>query len=118
METKMMGKKRTEQPNAWYDFFAPGTNVLKNSLDIEDPKELEDAERMLSQARLAVGAETIPRTFDLDHLRTIHLNLFQDIYPEWAGEIRPVGISKGVDFTQPDKIIPYANEKFQKLARR
>lgn len=115
-----MGKKRatSERPNSWYDFFAPGTDVLKNALDIEDPKELENAERTLSQARQAVGADTIPRTFDFEHFKTIHLNLFQDIYPDWAGEVRPVGISKGVNFTEPAFIESYANDTFSKLAEK
>lgn len=115
-----MGKKRatSERPNSWYGFFAPGTDVLKNALDIEDPKELEDAERTLSQARQAVGADTIPRTFDFEHFKTIHLNLFQDIYPDWAGEVRPVGISKGVNFTEPAFIESYAKDTFSKLAEK
>ncbi len=114
----MMSKKQPDKPNTWYDFFAPGTDVLRNSLGIEDPQELEDAERILSQARLAVGADTIPRTFDFEHLRTIHLNLFQDVYPDWAGEVRPVGISKGVNFTEPYHIEAYAKDTFRKLAEK
>lgn len=114
----MVRKKQStsEKPTTWYDFFAPGTDVLKNALNIEDPQELETAERTLSQARQAVGADTIPRTFDFDHFKTIHLNLFQDIYPDWAGEIRPIGISKGVNFTEPAFIEAYANDTFAKLA--
>ena len=115
-----MGKKRTisEQPNSWYDFFTPGTDVLKNALGIEDPKALEDAERILSQARQDAGADTIPRTFDFEHLKTIHLNLFQDVYPDWAGEVRPIGISKGVNFTEPYHIEAYAEETFRTLAEK
>ena len=114
----MMGKKQTDKPNTWYDFFTPGTDVLRNSLGIENPQELENAERTLSQARLAAGADIIPRTFDFEHLKTIHLNLFQDVYPDWAGEVRPVGISKGVNFTEPYHIEAYAEETFRKLAEK
>lgn len=106
----------TKKPESWNDFFIPGTEVLSNAFDIEDPKELEEAERKFSQLRQVIGNEIIPRTFDLEHLKTIHLNMFQDLYPTWAGEIRPVGINKGVNFTEPEFIESYARQIFEGLA--
>lgn len=104
------------RPETWYDFFIPGSEVLENALGIHDPEVLELAERKFSQVRQLVGADIIPQTFDFDHLKTIHLNMFQDLYPTWAGEVRPVGISKGVSFTEPEHIEPFARQIFDQLA--
>jgi cell filamentation protein len=76
----------TEDP-----YLYPGTNVLRNKLEIRDLTALDRAERRLVAQRVKDG---IPRgNFDLDHLRAIHRHLFQDIY-DWAGKLRTVEISK------------------------
>jgi cell filamentation protein len=69
----------------------PGTNVLKNKLDIREHALLERTERRLAGIRSVVGMPT--GNFDLAHLQSIHRHLYQDLY-EWAGEIRTVEISK------------------------
>jgi len=70
----------------------PGTNVLRNKLDLTDQADLDAAERRLARIRAVEGN---PKgRFDLSHLQAIHRHLFQDIY-DWAGEIRTVEISKG-----------------------
>ena len=70
----------------------PGTDVLRNKLDIRNAAELDKVERRLVTQRILEG---VPRgRFNLDHLRAIHRHLFQDVY-DWAGEIRTVNISKG-----------------------
>lgn len=70
----------------------PGTSVLRNEFGIEDARELDRAERLLTTRR---GKKGVPRgDFDLVHLRAIHRHLFQDVY-DWAGEVRTVEIAKG-----------------------
>ena len=70
----------------------PGTNVLRNKLGLRDADALDRAERGLVRLRIQEGAPT--GQFDLAHLRTIHRQLFQDVYG-WAGELRALEISKG-----------------------
>jgi cell filamentation protein len=73
-------------------YLYPGTDVLKNRLNIKDAVQLDEAEREIVLNRLRQG---IPKgKFDLDHLRAIHRHLFSPIY-EWAGEVRTVEMSKG-----------------------
>lgn len=72
-----------------------GTAVLINTLGIRDSAALEIAERRFTLARrLELYDSPVKQTFDLDHLRSTHRHLFQDIY-SWAGELRTVNISKG-----------------------
>ena len=73
-------------------YLYPGTEILRNKLDIRDADLLDRVERRLAVARIALGVPT--GDFDLDHLRAIHRHLFQDVY-DWAGEIRTVEIAKG-----------------------
>lgn len=71
----------------------PGTDVLKNRLNLTDASELEQVEAEIT----ALRAETLEpqfERFDAARFRQIHRHLFQDIY-EWAGEYRTVDISKG-----------------------
>ena len=76
----------------WDDYLEPGTDVLRNKLGLTATADLEAAERMLVVQRLREGA---PRgDFDLEHLRSIHQHLFQDVYA-WAGELRHVDMNKG-----------------------
>jgi cell filamentation protein len=70
----------------------PGTEVLRNKLDIRDKADLERVERRIVSDRASAD---IPKgKFDLDHLRAIHRHLFSPLY-DWAGEVRIVEISKG-----------------------
>ena len=69
----------------------PGTDVLRNKLDIRDQTALNQTERQFVGERIEQGA---PKgDFDLAHLQAIHKHLFQDVY-EWAGEIRKVDFHK------------------------
>lgn len=70
----------------------PGTQVLKNRLDIRETRALDIVERQLVTNRIEQG--TPKGRFDLNHMRAIHRHLFQDIY-DWAGQIRTVEIQKG-----------------------
>jgi cell filamentation protein len=76
----------------WGDYFWPGQidDCRINKLGIHDATKLEKAERKRTAVRAAQiisGDAGIPRTFDLEHLRAIHRQLFQDVY-DWAGELR------------------------------
>jgi cell filamentation protein len=76
----------------WGDYFWPGQidDCRINKLGIHDATRLENVERVRTAERAAeiiTGEADIPRTFDLEHLRAIHRQLFQDVY-DWAGDLR------------------------------
>lgn len=72
----------------------PGTDILKNTLDIHDRRALDDAEADYVSLRLRELAENPLRgDYDFKHLCAMHQYIFQDIY-EWAGEIRIINIEK------------------------
>lgn len=71
----------------------PGTDVLKNRLNLTDASELNEVEAEIA----AVRAQTLEpqfERFDAARFRQIHRQLFRDIY-DWAGEYRTIDISKG-----------------------
>ena len=73
----------------------PGTEVLRNILDIRDLQRLADFEANATTARLAeLDASPLKGRFDVAHLKAIHKFIFQDVY-SWAGEFRAVNVSKG-----------------------
>lgn len=87
----------------------PGTNVLRNKLNIQDLDILYEAERDFSSVRQAeLCNKGITGDFSLKHLCSIHRQLFQDIYP-WAGKIRTVAISKGTIFC----LVQFIEEQFE-----
>jgi cell filamentation protein len=73
----------------------PGTDVLRNVLDLCDPQQLAAFEANATAARL-IELDVLPLVgrFDVAHLKAIHRHMFQDVY-RWAGEFRTVNISKG-----------------------
>ena len=76
----------------------PGTNILKNKLDIRDLNTLHMAERDYSSVRQTeLVMQGVTGDFSFKHLCSIHKQLFQDIYT-WAGKTRTVDISKGTVF--------------------
>lgn len=76
------------------EYLYPGTNVLRNLPGIHDPVQLDRHERYHVNCRtLELKFSPGRGNFDLDHLRAIHLHLFQDLYP-FAGELRNVNIGK------------------------
>ncbi|WP_430591527.1 Fic/DOC family protein [Humidisolicoccus flavus] len=75
----------------------PGSRTLRNRLGLHDAAALEKAENDLLEIRLAELRENpslIRRSFDLNHLQSLHRYLFQDVY-EWAGDLRSVGLGRG-----------------------
>lgn len=92
----------------------PGTQVLVNKLDIHDGQQLSTVEREISIVKAAVLADNITGNFDLEHLKSIHKFLFDDIY-EWAGKIRTVDIAKGNVFCLVQFIEMQFAELYEKL---
>jgi|GEM_PF-613692 len=82
-------------------YLDPESGVLKNKLGIRDQYELDEVEREAATA----GADVIQdgygpdRTFDRDHLKGLHRQMFNRVY-EWAGSMRdetPVVDGEAVD---------------------
>lgn len=70
----------------------PNSPVLKNKLDIRDQDQLDAFEADITLARIvSISDKPLKGNFDFDHLKSIHYELFQDIY-DWAGETRRVDI--------------------------
>jgi len=93
----------------------PGTAVLRNKLDLQDPAELADFESEITAQR---ASEPLPAgRLDDNHYRAIHRHLFQDVY-DWAGEIRKVRIAKnGNWFCFPENIDKQMSDLFARLAK-
>jgi cell filamentation protein len=96
----------------------PGTDVLRNLLDLRDGAALAAREAALSAIRIAqLELRFIPGDFDLTHLQATHRYIFGDVY-SWAGDLRTVRITKGGDlFALPEHIGPYLTTLFADLSR-
>jgi cell filamentation protein len=72
-----------------------GSDCPRNFLGISNFEILTKIERVFVHKRLRQLANMpITGDFDVAHLRTIHRDIFQDVFP-WAGEFRVVNLSKG-----------------------
>ena len=72
----------------------PGTNLLKNKLDIHDSNKLFKVEKQIVLAKLYVLRQNnLIGNFDMQHFQSIHKFLFEDIY-DFAGKFRRENISK------------------------
>ena len=118
----MYPKRRMK--NQEYDYFYddeadakycyPGTNVLKNKLDIRNLDTLHMAERDYSSVRQTeIMMQGVTGDFSFKHLCSIHKQLFQDIYT-WAGKTRTVDISKGTVFC----LVQFIEMQFEDLYRK
>lgn len=95
----------------------PNSNTLKNKLNIKDIDILAEAEREFSELAIS-QIEYADPSYNLDYLKSIHFQLFSDVY-EWTGELRQVDISKGdtsfCNFTgidvEANKILNNCNSK-------
>lgn len=93
----------------------PGTDVLRNKLEVFDAVELEEAERELSLIN-ADSIELFPAPYNFAYLKRLHHQLFHDLY-DWAGEVRTIDIAKGdTRFCNVNRIAPEAEKLFTKLA--
>lgn len=83
----------------------PGTNVLMNKFNIMDAGKLETVERGLSSRQISLLRDTgVTGKFDVDHLKSIHEQVFGKIY-DWAGEFRGIQVWKGgTEFAAPNEI--------------
>ena len=65
----------------------PGTNLLKNKLDIHDSNKLFKVEKQIVLAKLYVLRQNnLIGNFDMQHFQSIHKFLFEDIY-DFAGKL-------------------------------
>jgi cell filamentation protein len=99
------------QFSSWDSYFwEPGGLVLRNLYGERDGAALarrEYAETNKQQTKIELGLVVIRRTNDAEHLRSIHKQLFGNVY-EWAGEYRTVGIQKSVrEFAHPRDVPRY-----------
>lgn len=77
------------------DPYSESNGVLKNKLGITNTQDLNEIEADL--ASLAIQEllqRQTPAEFSVADLRSIHKEIFHEIYP-WAGEFRQVDIAKG-----------------------
>ena len=80
-------------PDSSDPYTYPGTDVLRNFLDVHDPQQLGAFEANATAARLIeLDAAPLAGQCDVAHLKAIHRYIFQDVY-SWAGEFRTVNIS-------------------------
>ncbi len=83
----------------------PGTNVLKNKLNIKDNKLLKTAEEEITLIKqMELLKNPIKGNFSKSHLMNIHRFIFEDIYP-FAGKIRREQISKANTMFYPPNLI-------------
>ncbi|MBL4761663.1 MAG: Fic family protein [Gammaproteobacteria bacterium] len=98
-------------------YLIPGTQTLRNKLNITDPDLLHDAERKLSTMRdLEMARSPVPGNLDYQHLKDIHQKLFGDVYP-WAGQARTINISKSTMFAPVHLLDKSAKTVFTELAK-
>lgn len=97
----------------WDSYFFPGTNTLRNKLNIYDYDELKQKEAEVTFEKLVeLYLEPIKGNFDAEHLKQIHKYMFGDIY-DWAGEYRYVNMRKETGFTDVKNIDVYLNGEFK-----
>ena len=78
----------------WNSYFYPGTETLKNKLNIQDPEELKDKEAEITFEKIVeLFDDPIKGNFDSQHLCDIHRYIFSEIY-DWAGEYRRINMRK------------------------
>ena len=97
----------------------PGTNVLKNKLNIKDNKLLKTAEEEITLIKqMELLKNPIKGNFSKSHLMNIHRFIFEDIYP-FAGKIRREQISKAdTMFYPPDLIDRELDKVFGKIKEK
>ena len=90
------------------------SDVLRNVLNIVESTELEEAERALTELAV-LRIEHKPPPYDLNYLKAIHQQLFEDVY-EWAGELRGIDMAKGATrFCNYGRITSEASKQFKAL---
>ena len=97
----------------------PGTNVLKNKLNIKDNKLLKTAEEEITLIKqMELLKNPIKGNFSKTHFMNIHKFMFEDIYP-FAGKIRREQISKADTMFYPPNLIDRELDKaFDKIKEK
>ena len=100
-------------------YLIPGSETLKNKLNIQDKNKLNQVETDLSLRRISEQKENpIKGSFDYLHLQAIHKHIFQDVY-EWAGQPRTIGITKAEPLLNGQSInYPHPKDTFDSLEKR
>jgi cell filamentation protein len=94
----------------------PGTTVLKNRLGLRDQAKLDAFENEVTSIRADQDIPAGRQSYR--HYRAVHWHLFQDVY-SWAGKVRTVRISKGVNaFCYPEHIDREMKRLFSELKKR
>lgn len=110
-----MKRGRSERDQRTYAaLFYPGTDTLRNKLGIKDRALLEATEREITALRAAEGFKDInPLTYE--GFKTIHRQLFRDLYP-WAGEERTIVTGRNdAPFAPPEQITRWMEKQFAAL---
>lgn len=100
---------------AWKRYFWPGTEILRNKLDIRDADRLAEAEAMLTRIRIEQGVPVVPIT--AEGYCAIHAHIFQDLYT-WAGQYRTANMrhpSHDAFFCKTEYIADQMADVFAKL---
>lgn len=91
----------------------PGTNILRNKLNVKDPERLIKEEVFHTGVRMfQLQAQPVKGPFNFNKLKAIHAYIFQDLYA-WAGKTRTVDIGKGNLFCPVRNIEIYARDVFR-----
>ncbi|WP_322906624.1 Fic/DOC family protein [Paenibacillus sp. SGZ-1009] len=107
-----MSRYNDEQSRYYY----PGTDVLKNKVNIRDAVALGAYELSMTLLRTSQLKEhPLAGKFDLKHLQSIHYHLFKDVY-SFAGKLRTEGIAKdNFPFALPQYMQDEAQDLFRQL---
>ena len=104
----------------------PGTDVLKNILEIQDRERLNEAEADYVSLRLRELAENpLAGDYDFAHIANMHRYMFQDILA-WAGEVRTINIEKeepalgglSIEYSDKGRIRDDLSQALTKMASR
>lgn len=88
--------------------------VLKNKYGLTSQEELDAAERMVTNYKLAkLYLQPTELEFTVDYYLNIHKTLFEDVYP-FAGNIRSEVIEKAIPFCLPNLIYQNLKETLNK----
>lgn len=98
--------------DTWSMYYYKDIEVLRNKLNIKNPKVLKEAEEEISfRKTFELTYMPVKGRFTMTHLCNIHKYIFEDIYA-FAGKIRYEDISKGnTRFCS----VPYIKENLQKI---
>ena len=115
-----MGSGKSDEIRAKKYFLGEiGNSPLVNKLDIDNQKELDEAEAYFVENALANGLSEKAKELSPDGLKQMHKEIFGELYT-WAGSFRDYATGRGYPFCIPDyidenivKIYGKLNEKIQ-----